>query len=129
MTGLARGVVEVEVLGKTRKVRLNLGAVAEFEARTKENFLAFLMSLDNPATIRLGLMLTAIEEMVRAGGGAPLTDEERDGALLEDLPAMSQAILAGADASGILGPSTNGSQEKKARAPRRGRSRGTSGRK
>lgn len=104
--GSARGAVTVEVAGEIRKLRLSLAAADEIETKLGPQhgggLMAVLGSLaGGMEKARFGTILVLFEELCRAGG-TPLSDEDRDALMPSDLPAIAEAIIGAATASGAI---------------------------
>lgn len=105
--GRARGTVEAEVAGQTRRLRMSLKAVDEIETRLDGGFIEILQSINNQERVRFGAVLACFEELCRAGG-TPLSTEDIDALMVPDLMDMSRAINEAALQSGLIEESKNG---------------------
>lgn len=96
-----RGTVFAEVAGRKRRLRANLGAIDEIEARVGVGFPKLAVSLEDEEEIRLGWIYVMFEEMCRAGG-SPLSNDELADLLPSDIPDMLDGIRKAARASGVI---------------------------
>ena len=87
----ARGVIETEVMGKTRRLRIGLKAIDRIETATDETFPNIAESLGVESEVRFGHLYHLYRELCRAGG-TPLTEEEEDELLPSDLPEILPAV-------------------------------------
>lgn len=124
----ARGIVEAEVAGRKRRLRLSLEAIDEIEIKTGKPFAVVAVSLTNEATVRFGWVLALFTEMC-AAGGTPLSAEERSDLMPDDTEEIIEAVTNTCIAAGAIEVSEAKGPEKK--APRKSRSKrpGASGKK
>ena len=108
-----RGVVEVEFLGETRRLRAALSVDDELRNRTGKSFFAWAQELAHvrdPAEFDPQGTLDVFEVLCEAGG-TPLEEGWRDDLLIGDLADIGRGVVRACIAAGVLEEASEGASE------------------
>lgn len=97
----ARAVVETEVLGERRRLRISLQAVDRIETATDTPFPRIAETMGDEREVRFGHLMHLFVELCRAGG-TPLSPEEQADLMPTDLPEILEAVREALVEAGII---------------------------